>query len=208
MHPYRILPLLTALISVPLLAGSCNSTRSDTSGPGVDTSDPVAVEAMMTELGTPDENHRRLDPLVGEFRFSSKMWMEPGQPPTVEEGTTSNHWALGKLYLEGQVRGSMMGKPFEGRSYLGYDKSQKKYASIWLDSASTMVMPIAMGTASEDGKTITTEADTFDPMAGEDVHVREVLTIQDYDHHVFTMYMTPRKGEEMKSMEIVYTRIR
>jgi hypothetical protein len=200
-----IIPVLTALISAPLFMSGCSST--DSGKPKVDTS-PAAMEAMMKELGTPDEHHRRLDPIVGEFRFTSTMWMDPGQPAIKDEGTCSNRWTLGNLYLEGQVRGTMMGKPFEGRSYMGYDKSLKKYAAIWLDSSSTMFMPVALGTESEDGKSITLECDALDPMTNVNTHIREVLTIQDYDHHVFTMYMTPKKGEETKGVEIVYSRIR
>jgi hypothetical protein len=206
MNSRNFLTLSAALISLPLLASGCKSS-GDSGKPEVDAS-PAAMEAMMKELGTPDENHRRLDPLVGEFRFTSTMWMEPGQPAMKDEGTCSNRWTLGNLYLESQVRGTMMGTPIEGRSYMGYDKSLKQYSAVWLDSSSTMFMPVTRGVASEDGKSITMECDALDPMIGKNVHIREVLTIQGYDHHVFTMYMTPPKSEEMKSMEIIYSRIR
>ena len=191
------------------LAAGCGSTGNKKGSEAANMPSTEEMMAKMEELGTPDEHHRLLDPIVGDFRFAATMWMTPGEPPTKGDGTSSNHWALGNLFVESQVRGTFMGKAFEGRSFLGYDKGQQRYTGVWLGSDSTVLWPVSQGTVSDDGKTITMVREkAYDPMLETNVKVREVLRILDRDHHQFEMYMTTPGEDEMKTMEISYSRIR
>ncbi len=198
-----------APLLLPIAVAGCRSSGSNKGSEAAAMPTTEEMMAIMAELGTPDENHRRLEPIVGDFRYVATMWMTPGEPPTKSEGTSSNHWALGNLYVESSVRGTFMGSAFEGRSFLGYDKSRGEYAGIWIGSDSSCFWPVSHGTASADGKTITMNREkAYDAMLGTNVAVREVLTILDRDHHTFQMYTTAPKKDEMKVMEIAYTRIR
>ena len=100
----------------------------------------------------------------------------------------------------------MMGSPFSGIGFAGYDNHTKKYVSTWMDSMGTAIL-FFEGTASADGKTITQEARYDDPIRGP-MKWRSVTRIVDDNNHMFEMYSTDTSGKEEKMMEITYTRKR
>ena len=103
------------------------------------TMSPQEQEMMkkMQEFMTPGENHRVLDALVGNWDFTIKSWMSVDAPPEESTGTSQIVWDLDGHFLKETVQGSMMGKPFSGLGYVGYDNLKKEYESIWLDNMST-----------------------------------------------------------------------
>ena len=48
--------------------------------------------------------------------------------------------------------------------------------------------------------------DMLDPLSGKMMHVRDVTTRVDKDHHTFEMFESLPDGKERKSLEIHYTR--
>jgi hypothetical protein len=165
--------------------------------------DPAMMEAMMS-AGTPGDAHKKLDPFVGTWDTKISMWMMPGTDPMTHTGTSTNAWVMGGRYLEQRYKGDVMGMPFEGIGYTGYDNIKKQYWGTWMDSMSTGVMSSA-GTAS-DGKTFEFAATMADPMTGKDSTSTEKLTITDADHHTMEMWSPGPDGKLFKMMEIAYTR--
>jgi hypothetical protein len=165
--------------------------------------------AKFMELATPGENHKRLDPLVGEFKGKAKVWMMPGAPPQESEGVTKNAWIMGKRWLKSDFSGQMMGQPFTGMHLLGYDNYKKKYVSVWLDEMSTGLM-LSEGTADEAGKVITQHCEYDDPMTNKKQKARIVTTFIDADSYRTEMFgpSMDGSGNEVKQFEITYTRVK
>jgi len=111
---------------------------------------------------------------------------------------------LGGRFLYQEFTGQMMGQPFSGIGMDGYDNLRKTYVTAWFDTMATGIF-LMEGTASLDGKTITLEGQHDEPGGGHMTH-RAVWTLVDANTQTFDMYGAHHGGQEMKVMEIVYTR--
>lgn len=163
------------------------------------------MDAMM-RAGTPGDAHKKLDGMAGTWDAKVKMWMEPGAQPMESSGKAVNEWVLSGRWLQQKFDGSMMGMPFSGIGYTGYDNIRKTYVGTWMDSMSTGVMSSSGTGGDASGKTWTFTATSLDPMSGEPVSCDEKITWVDKDKHVFEMNCPDMDGNMYKMMEITYTR--
>lgn len=163
----------------------------------------AAMEAMM-KAATPGDAHKKLSSMVGTWDAKVTMWMEPGKPPSVSNGTSNNKWVLGGRWIQQDFTGSMMGRPFSGIGYSGYDNVKKQYVGTWMDDMSTSMM-LSTGNASSD-KTWEFSATVDDPVTGKPAAIKEKVTYVDDDHHLFEMWGPTPDGKMYKMMEINYTR--
>jgi len=164
------------------------------------------MQAMMEKFekqGTPGEPHKRLASMEGSWNTKTKSWMEPNKPPMETAGTCEQKMILGGRFLKQKCSGDMMGKTFEGVGLTGYDNQTKKYTSTWMDSMST-TLHVMEGTSNDDN-TITQEGQYTCPIRGE-MKLRSVTKMVDQNTNIFEMYGTDKSGQEMKMMEITYTR--
>ena len=88
---------------------------------------------------------------------------------------------------------------------MGYDNAAKKYVSTWVDNMGTGIMYME-GKWNDNIKGIEFKGVTVDPMTGKDMKTRQVFLIKDDNSQVMEMYMED-KGKEMKTMEIMLTRM-
>ncbi|MGE0480469.1 MAG: DUF1579 domain-containing protein [Phycisphaerae bacterium] len=180
---------------------------------GMSAEEKAMMDAMMA-LGQPGDNHKLLEPMVGEWTYTTKFWMDPSAPPSESTGNSSVKSLMGGRYFVGEHKGKFEmpgpdGKPvpmdFHGIATNGYDNNTKKFVSTWIDNMSTMIMTFE-GTYDPATKAFTYTGTMPDCMSpGKNVSVREVIRILDKNKHVMEWYET-RDGKEMKSMEITYTR--
>ncbi|HYH07492.1 MAG TPA: DUF1579 domain-containing protein [Thermoanaerobaculia bacterium] len=170
---------------------------------GAHAMDPAAMEAM-AKAGQPGDAHKKLEPFVGTWDTKITMWMMPGTPPMTSTGTATHRWIMGGRYLEQAFKGSMVGMPFEGIGYTGYDNVKKQYWGTWMDSMSTGMMTSTGSSA--DGKIFRFDATMADPVTGKDMPVEETITVVDADHHTMEMWMPGPDGKKFKTMEIAYSR--
>jgi len=169
----------------------------------------MGIQAMMDvykKVGTPGAPHKLLASLAGSWTAKVKSWCEPSESPMESTGNSDQKMILGGRFLQHEFSGEMMGNPFTGIGFVGYDNHTKKYVSTWMDSMGTAIL-FFEGTASADGKTITQETRYDDPIKGP-MKWRSVTRIVDDNTHVFEMYGTDKGGKEEKMMEITYTRKR
>lgn len=157
-----------------------------------------------SEYMTPGKVHEMLAKCDGEWNTDVKMWMDPSQEPQKSTGTTVNKMIMGGRYQVSNHSGMMMGMPFEGMNLLGYDNKKNVFVSTWIDNMGTGMM-IMEGPWDEATKSATLRGKTTDPMTGIDMDVREVFQMIDDNTQKFEMYMS-KDGNEMKVMEITYTR--
>lgn len=170
---------------------------------------PSAEEQAMMEAwmkaATPNEAHRKLEPFVGTWDAKVTMWMQPGAPPEVTTGVTTNSWALGGRYIEQRHTGTVMGQPFHGIGYTGYDNIKKAYVGTWMDNLSTSVMTTT-GKLDPSGKSMSFSGSMDDAMTGKTMNFDEKIRFIDNDHQTFEMWNPGPDGKMYKSMEIAYTR--
>lgn len=156
------------------------------------------------KLGTPGEPHKMMANWAGTWDIRMKSWMEPDQPPVESKGSAEYRLILGGRFLQEDIHSEMMGTPYNGAGFMGYDNVTGKYVTVWIDDMSTSTM-LFEGTASPDGKIITQTSHYDDPIQGP-MDFRTVTTIMDENTMGFEMYSTGKSGKEEKMMEIVYTR--
>ena len=164
--------------------------------------------AQWAKLNSKGPEHERFKDMLGSWQTSTKMWMAPGMEPMVSEGTAEFRLILDGRYIEQKYHCPSLGGPqgFEGLGLEGYDRTKKKYVSIWMDSMSTGIY-ISEGTVDPTGKIFTYFGRMDDPMTGQrDKVVKSIARIIDDDKVVFDMYDTLPDGTEFKNMEITYTR--
>jgi hypothetical protein len=166
------------------------------------------MEEMMKKAeaaSTPGAAHKLLEPLVGEWTAEVKCWMAPDAPPTVSKATAKTSWAMKGRFVQEEFSGEFMGKPFHGLGFIGYDNVRQKYSNVWIDDMSTTVYT-SEGDADSDGKVLTLAGTYACAMTGEKHKAsRQIYRILSPDRHVFEMY-DPSKGDNVKTMEITYTR--
>jgi hypothetical protein len=157
------------------------------------------------QLATPGAPHKLLSRMEGSWNTKMQHWMDPDQPPTESEGTCERKMIFGGRYLQEEYKGDMMGTPFNGIGYMGYDNHTKKYVMTWFDSMSTGIY-FFEGDASPDGKTITLNGRYNDAIKGP-VKWRIVNKIGDDNTQFFEMTMIDSKNNEEKCAG-TYTRRR
>jgi hypothetical protein len=159
---------------------------------------------MWAEKNKPTQHHAAMCPMAGEWAAECKMWMDPTAEPMVSKGTMKCMPMFDGRLFKSEFKGEMMGMPFTGYGYMGYNTTSNRYENIWMDSMST-AMVMSTGSASSDGKTITLTGQMDDCMTGQKCDVKYVWNVVDDNKNIFTMFRMV-EGTEMKEGEITYTR--
>lgn len=165
------------------------------------------MEAWM-KAAMPGPEHKNLEYMVGKWNVTGKFWDDkaPDQPPQDTKGTMSTEWFNEGRFTKYEYKGEMMGMPFTGWGYSGYDNIEKKYVSIWIDSMGTGIMK---NTGSYDAatKTFTFTGEMKDP-TGKSIKTRETVKVNSKDEHVMTFYHTGADGKDFKMGELNYQRVK
>ncbi len=198
-RPFGRLTMVSAALVLAAALGAQESANKTPSS-----KEKARLEAWQ-RASTPGEPHKKLEALVGTFDTHVRSWIDPSKPPEDSTGTSVNSWVLGGRYVEQQFDGTMMGEPFTGIGYIGYDNVQKKYVSVWLDTSGTGMIYLVGGTEAS-GKTILGRSTMWDPVSGKEFPVESKLVITDNDHHTFELVGKAPNGRMSKLVEIRYTR--
>jgi hypothetical protein len=176
--------------------------------------DMQKMMAQMIELSKLNENHKLLADLAGTWNYTVKMWMDPdpNAKPQESKGTAVRKSMMDGRFFVLDVTGKMeMPQPdgkkkemtFKGMGIEGYDNVKKKFVGTWVDNMGTGVM---MSEGDYDAATKTfTYSTEYEAIPGMKQKIRELVKITDKDHHTFEWY-EDRGGQEVKTMEINYTR--
>lgn len=145
--------------------------------------DPTKMMELMKKYTTPGKQHRVLEPLIGEWETEMSI---TGMPPT--KGTAKFEWILGKRFVKQTYQGTMMGQPYEGMGFLGYDLFKKKFTSTWLASMDT-AQRASEGLLDRTGKIITFYGAMDEYLTGEhDKTVKYVMNMTDPKRIVFEVH--------------------
>jgi hypothetical protein len=156
---------------------------------------------------TPGEAHKKLETMAGTWDAEIKVWMNgPDGEPAISKGTAEQKMSLGGRYLQQTVASEMMGQPFTGTGYTGYDNFKEKYLGFWIDDMGTG-MTTMEGSIDKAGKTLTMWGVMDEPTTGErNKKVKYVTHLIDTDKHVFEIFDVSTYGDKKPTMQITYTR--
>ncbi len=167
---------------------------------------PEALLKVLAENGKPGAEHQKLQPFVGDWTFTLKVWTAPSQPPAEVKGTVERKWIMGGRFIQESVQGACNGKRFEGMGLLGYDNAQKKFTAVRVCG---LCGTISHGLASCDGsgtKFVCAKEECC-PLTGQKIQGRDEIVVESNDRIVTNIYKTI-EGKEAKVMEFVSIRKR
>ncbi len=173
-------------------------------GDGKGLPSPDALLKALAEAGKPGAEHQKLQPFVGDWTFTLKVWTDPSQPPAEVKGTVERKWIMGGRFIQESVQGECSGKSFEGMGLLGYDNAQKKFTAVRVCG---LCGTISHGLASCDGsgtKFVCAKEECC-PLTGQKIQGRDEIVVESNDRIVMNIYKTV-EGKEVKVMEIVSIR--
>jgi hypothetical protein len=158
----------------------------------------VAASSLRQGPVQPDQMHAWLQSHVGTWDAKvSGMMGESKGTWTVEAGP-------GGLWIAGEFKGEIMGGPFHGMEFMGYDPESKSFTSYWIDSMSPRAT-VTSGTYDKASKTMTLKGETTGP-DGSPMTMTNVSRYTDADHMTFEMMGPGPDGKDMTMMTIEYAR--
>ncbi len=197
----RIMSFILICVSAAVLVTPALSQESEM--PQMTPEQQAEMEAYM-KAGALGPQHELMAKQVGTYDVAIKSWMDPAAPPMESQGKAIRTLHMGGRVLHEEFDGDMMGTPFTGLSRSGYDNVSGKWWSTWTDSMSTGIM-VAEGECDEDDNC--TYVGTYnDPVKGGPVSNRYEANWTSPNEQHFAMYGTGPDGNEVKMMEMVYTR--
>jgi hypothetical protein len=210
------IPFATMIAAASFAQSPAESPAAATGSAVTSSSQPNQQEMMkqMMEMAKLNENHKLLADLDGNWTYTIKFWMnpDPNAKPEESKGTAVRKSIMNGRFSTLDVTGKMNmpgpdGKKkemtFVGHGIDGYDNAKQKFVGSWIDNMGTGIM-FAQGTYDPATKTFTYNSE-YEAVPGMKTPIREVIKLTDNNHHILEWYEN-RGGQEVKTMEINYTR--
>lgn len=155
----------------------------------------------ISRMAMPVAQHKLLEPLVGKWITTAKLWW--GQPkPEQVTGHAEANWILGGRFVEEHYDSVMWGKPYAGNGVIGFDTRSKKYVSTWIDTWGTWITE-EEGAMDPTGKVLTLTAQDYDETGAKTRPIKFIYTLDGNDHHIMRVYEMVQ-GKETLTMEVDY----
>ena len=174
-----------------------------TTGKNINAQTADEMKAYM-DFVTPGAMHKWLASFDGTWEAYAVSYMNPAKPDTSKLIQTYS-MMLNGLYQEAKITGEMMGMPFEGRSWSGFDNAKKKFVMTWVDNVSSGTTYLT-GDYDAATKTLNLKGTQTNPTNGKDMNIREVLKVIDNNTYILIMYGDGPDGKEIKFMEGTFKR--
>jgi hypothetical protein len=154
----------------------------------------------------PQQEHKWLQRLVGEWTFEHDCSMGPDQPAIKASGTESVR-SIGGLWTMGEGRGEMPdGSPSTTIMTLGYDPTTKRFVGTFIGSMMTH-MWVYNGTLDSSGKVLTLDTEGPDFSGGSEmVQYQDIIEFISDDHRTLTSRLRDKDGNWQQFMTAHYRR--
>ncbi|OAI52009.1 hypothetical protein AYO44_16815 [Planctomycetaceae bacterium SCGC AG-212-F19] len=169
-------------------------------------STPEELLKALAEAGKPGPEHKKLEPFVGNWNFTMKVWTDPSQPPAELKGTVERKWIMDGRFVQESVRGACAksGKTFEGMGLVGYDAAQKKFSCVKACGLCGTVSS-SLVTADPTGTRFECTKEECCPLSGQKIKGRDEVILEGKDKIVTNIYKTIN-DKEVKVIEIISIR--
>jgi len=202
----KAIPVLAAFAAgatlTAMLGASALNQPTDPADAGMPPMDPEAMQRWAA-VSTPGEQHASLVASSGNWRVTSKFWMDPNAEPQTSEMRAVITPELGGRFIFERLTGEVMGEPFEGFGIFGYDNQKQMWTSAWVDNMNTSTS-YAEGQETDEG-TIEMFGEMYDPMTDAVKEYKIVLWEDGPNLHYMAMFVK-HDGEWAKGMEMEYRR--
>src|SRR5262245_717481 len=152
---------------------------------------PEALLKALAEAGKPGAEHKKLEPFVGQWTFTMKLWTDPSQAPAEMKGTLERKWIMDGRFVQETARGECpkTGKTFEGMGLVGYDADQKKFSIV---KACSLCGTISSGlvTCDSSGTRFECIKEECCPLTAQKIKGRDEVVIESSDRIVLNVYKT------------------
>jgi hypothetical protein len=150
--------------------------------------------------------HRRLQSFIGQWEGITRTWFEPNVLADETPMTGTIRAVLGGRFLLHEYRGSLNGEEFEGIGTYGFDISNNKFQSSWIDSfhMSTGIL-FSESVPTENGFSVL--GSYGGPDFPEPWGWRTTIQLNTPDELVITAYNISPEGQEDKATETIYKRV-
>ena len=158
------------------------------------------------QLPEPQDEHRWLLQLVGEWDYHHECNMGPDQPPMKSSGKQTIR-ALGELWILGDIAGTTPGGS-EMRSVitLGFDPAKARFVGTFVSSCMTHLWPYD-GSLDASGKVLTLDSEG-PSFAGDGsmAKYQDIIEVIDNDHHTMKSQFQNADGTWTQFMHGTYQR--
>jgi len=162
------------------------------------------TKAKPGESEFPTDQHKRLNPLVGNWDVAIRFKVGPDKFQD-SSASCETKWILDGHVLRQEYNSMMNGKPYTVIHMLGYSDQKKKFFEIKFDNMNNYAM-VNEGAISDDSKVITQVGERIDPATGKSGKLRTVTTLTDNDHYTLEWFLIGSDGKEEKGVTLVHTR--
>lgn len=153
----------------------------------------------------PQQEHRWLDKLIGDWTCEMECRMGPDQPPTTSRGTESVR-SLGGLWTIGEGEGELPeGGTMNSVMTLGYDPKAGRYVGTFIASVMTHLWTYS-GSVDESGRVLALDAEGPSFTGEGTAKYQDRIEIVDDDHRIMTSQMLGDDGEWHRFMTAHYRR--
>ena len=155
----------------------------------------------------PGEKHKHIEYFVGDWESIIKSWPEPGKEPKVRNQKIKVESFFDGRFTKAHIKtdASDIGMLLETIVINGYDNFKQEFFSITLSKQKTDYY-LTTGKLDETGKIRTDTSVQTDIFTGKEYRVKAVTTIIDQDKYIYEYYQLDPEGNEIKKMDITYTR--
>ena len=165
---------------------------------------PADLLKVLAKAGTPGPEHKKLEPFVGDWTITAKLWTDPSKPPAQATGTAQRKWIMGGRFVQETVQIECNGKTFEGMGLIGYYSAQKKFTAVKVCGLCGTISH-GLATCNSSGTKFECVKEECCPLSGQKIKGRDEVLIESNDRIVVNVYKTIDR-KELKVMEIVSTR--
>jgi hypothetical protein len=164
----------------------------------------LATAPVAAQLPSMTKEHKLLAKQAGRWDAEMEyLDFETGKPAR-SKGISIRRQPLGGFWLIDNFQAEMMGMQFKGMGTTGYDPLKKKLVGTWIDSMTPSLM-VVEGGWDKDRKVMTLSGMGVG-QDGKPSRTTLKTTVHSDDRHVFEMFSQMPDGNDVKVMEITYTR--
>jgi hypothetical protein len=154
----------------------------------------------------PQQEHRWLNRLVGEWTSESECITGPDQPPMKGRGVEVVR-SLGGLWTIGEGEGEMPdGGSAQTVMTLGYDPKGGRFVGTFIASMMTHLWTYSSGSLDPSGKVLTLDAEGPSFTGDGTAKYRDSIEFIDDNHRVMTSHLLGEDGQWLQFMTAHYRR--
>ena len=194
---------LTLLI-LTILASS-QSRAQDSKLSEMSPQDMAAMMEKAKAVTSPGEHHKLLERFLGDWDIEMRVFMgSQSMEPT--KGSCTIEWLMEGRWIVTRSECSMLGRPFEAFSIMGYDNFKQSYVATDVSTIDT-AMRRAEGDLDPGGKTLILYGTLDEYLTGEhDKMVKLVYRFKSDNEMLMEIHDLPIGEHNTKVVEISYTR--